>query len=111
MELLHILGIKVEETDKPITLAVEGYTITSFARDSVKWEGINPVTVQSKVTPLEKIFAKGSFIVKLDQKNANYAVILLEPESENGFVNLEVTKTSLGKELPYYRLEKGKPTK
>ena len=108
VELLHILGIKVDVTDKPITLPVEGYTVTSLIKDSVKWEGVYPVTVQTKLTPLEKTFAKGSFVVKLDQKNANYAVILLEPESENGFVNMAVTNASMGNELPFYRLVKGK---
>jgi hypothetical protein len=57
---------------------------------------------------LVKTFPAGSFVVKLNQKYANYAVILLEPESENGFVNMAVTKTAQGKELPYYRFEKGK---
>jgi len=106
--LLRIFGIKVDETEKPITIMVEGYTITRLTKDSVKWEGLYPVTVQTQLTQLEKTFPKGSFVVKLDQKNANYAVILLEPESENGFVNMAITETSPGKELPYYRLGKAK---
>ncbi len=105
---LEILGIEVTKTMNPVSLNVDSYTITKYDAEKVKWEGIYPVVVQSKLTPAVKTFPAGSFVVKLNQKYANYAVILLEPESENGFVNMEVTKTALGSELPIYRLEKGK---
>jgi hypothetical protein len=91
-----------------MTLSVESYTISSYSEEKIKWEGIYPVIVQSKPTPLVKTFPAESYVVRLDQKNANYAVILLEPEAENGFVNMAITKTAMGKELPFYRLEKGK---
>ena len=106
--MLKILGVAVEKIDKPLILPVEAYTISKYEADKVKWEGIFPVTVQSAIAPVVKTFPIGSFIVKLNQKNANYAVILLEPESENGFVNSAVTKTAKGWELPFYRVEKGK---
>jgi len=105
---MEILGLQVTKTLKPLTLSVNSYTISSYDEEKIKWEGIFPVNVQSKLTHLVKTFPAGSFVVRLDQKYANYAVILLEPESENGFVNMAVTKTALGKELPYYRFEKGK---
>jgi hypothetical protein len=108
VEMLKILGVAVEKIDKPLILPVEAYTISKYEADKVKWEGIFPVTVQSAIAPVVKTFPIGSFIVKLNQKNANYAVILLEPESENGFVNSAVTKTAKGWELPFYRVEKGK---
>lgn len=105
---MEILGIQVTKTDKPMKLSVESYMISSYNKEKIKWEEIYPVTVQSKLTSSVKTFPIGSFVVKLDQKYANYAVILLEPESENGFVNMAITKTALGMELPFYRLEKGK---
>lgn len=105
---MEILGIRVTNTDKPMTLSVESYTISSYMEEKIKWEDIYPVIVQSKLTSSMKSFPAGSFVVELDQKNANYAVILLEPEAENGFVNMAITKTALGNELPFYRLEKGK---
>jgi hypothetical protein len=104
--MLKILGVAVDQIDKPLTLPVQAYTIISYNEDKVKWEGIFPVTVQSTIAPVVKVFQAGSFVVKLNQKNANYATILLEPESENGFVNSAVTKTAKGKELPFYRVEK-----
>ena len=105
---LEILGIQVTKTLKPLTLSVNSYTISSYEEDKIKWEGIYPVTVQTKLARVVKTFPAGSFVVKLNQKYANYAVILLEPESENGFVNMAITKTAPGKELPVYRLDKGK---
>ena len=106
--ILRIFGLTVTETDKQMTVPVISYTTSSYIIDKEKWEGIYPVTVQTKISQIQKSFPTGSFIVKLDQKNANYAVILLEPESENGFVNMAITKTSLGEQLPFYRLENGK---
>jgi hypothetical protein len=107
VDMLKILGVAVDKMDKPMTLSVQAYTISSYNEDKVKWEGIFPVVVQSAVSSAMKTFPTGSFVVKLNQKNANYAVILLEPESENGFVNSAVTKTAKGRELPFYRVEKG----
>jgi len=105
---MEILGLQVTKTNNPMTLSVGSYTISSYIEDKIKWEDIYPVNVQTILIPSVKTFPAGSFVVKLDQKNANFAVILLEPESENGFVNMAITKTALGKELPFYRLEKGK---
>ena len=107
-EVLRILGINVMVTDKNVTLPVESYTVTSYKEETVEWEGIFPVTVLTRLAPATRTFPKGSFIVRLDQKNANYIGTLLEPESENSFVYSSLTKTALGKELPYYRMEKGK---
>lgn len=106
VEILKILGVVAEKLDKPLTVQVEAYTISNYIEDKIKWEGIFPVTVESTIALVEKTFPVGSYVVKLNQKNANYAVILLEPESENGFVNSAVTKTAKGRELPFYRVEK-----
>jgi hypothetical protein len=107
-ERLRILGLEVGETVKSITIPVERYLITKKAADTVKWEGIYPVQVESAVNVVTKTFPPGSLIVDLAQKNANYAVTLLEPESDNGFVNYCVTKTAAGTELPFYRFLNGK---
>ena len=107
-EILRILGLTVTEIEKQMIVPVMSYTTSSYIVDEEKWEGIYPVTVQTKVALVRKSFPSGSFVVKLDQKNANYAVILVEPESENGFVNMAITKTGLGEQLPFYRLENGK---
>ena len=91
-----------------MTVPVEGFTVTSYKEETVEWEGLFPVTVQTKLAPVTKTFPAGSYIVRLDQKNGNYIGTLIEPESENSFVYSALTKTAMGKELPYYRFEKGK---
>jgi hypothetical protein len=108
VEKMEILGIRVTKTEQPMTLSVESYTISSYDAETTEWEDIYPVTVRTKLTTFVKTFPAGSFVVRLDQENANYAVILLEPESENGFVNMAITKTASGRELPVYRLTNGK---
>ncbi len=108
VEILRILGIKIQVSENDITLPVTGYTVASYKSEPEEWEGIHPVTVQTKLAPVTRAFPAGSFIVRLDQKNANYIGTLIEPESENSFVYSALTITAPGKELPYYRMEKGK---
>lgn len=108
VEVLKTLGINVLVSDKSMTLPVESFTVTSYKEETIEWEGLFPVTVQTNLTPVTKNFPAGSYIVRLDQKNANYIGTLVEPESENSFVYSAITKTAMGKELPYYRFEKGK---
>ena len=70
------------------------------------WEKIQRVTVHTEVEAGEKEFPAGSWLVRLDQENANYAVSVLEPESENGFVSFRVTEARTGETLPIYRIIK-----
>ena len=108
VERLRILGVKVEETEKSITIPVENYMIIKKVEETVKWEGIYPVQVEATLNELTKTFPAGSYVIRLAQENANFAVTLLEPESENGFVNYCVTKSAIGSELPVYRFVSGK---
>ena len=108
VEILKTLGINILVSNKSMTVPVEGFTVTSYKEETVEWEGLFPVTVQTKLAPVTKTFPAGSYIVRLDQKNGNYIGTLIEPESENSFVYSALTKTAMGKELPYYRFEKGK---
>ena len=70
------------------------------------WEKIRRVTVRTEVTPLEKEFPAGTYVVRLDQENANFAVSVLEPEAENGFVSFRVVEAQEGRTLPICRLLK-----
>ena len=68
------------------------------------WEKIHRVTVRTEVTAARREFPAGTWLVRLDQENANYAVSVLEPESENGFVSFRVTEAQEGETLPIYRV-------
>lgn len=103
--ILEILGVKVEKIVQPLFLKVEQYTITSYKKETTLWENIYPVEVKVTTQEVKKEFPPGSYIIRLKQKNANYAVTLLEPESENGFVSFNVINATVGQELPIYRSE------
>ena len=103
IRILETLGLTVKRIEKPITKEVESYVITAVDELPL-WEKIYPVRVKSTVIKRTKTFPRGYYIVPLNQKNANYAVTLLEPESDNGFIPFRVVHAQAGKELPIYRV-------
>lgn len=103
VRILETLGVKTEKTNKQLTVEVESYSVTEYEEATVLWEKIYPVKVKTVTRKIKKNFPPGSYIIPLNQKNANYAVTLLEPESMNGFISFQVIKTKAGDELPIYR--------
>ncbi|MBR0222719.1 MAG: hypothetical protein IJL93_00415, partial [Bacteroidales bacterium] len=101
---LRTLGLTVETLKSPKKFRVESYRVTERTEAEKVWEKIHRVTVRTEVTAGEREFPAGTWLVRLDQENANYAVSVLEPESENGFVSFRVTEAREGETLPIYRL-------
>ena len=106
VENLRTLGLTVEQLDAPKRCRVETYRVTEREEADTPWEKIRRVTVHTEVTPLEKEFPAGTYVVRLDQENANFAVSVLEPEAENGFVSFRVVEAQEGRTLPICRLLK-----
>jgi hypothetical protein len=106
VENLRTLGLTVEQLDAPKRCRVETYRVTEREEADTPWEKIRRVTVRTEVTPLEKEFPAGTYVVRLDQENANFAVSVLEPEAENGFVSFRVVEAQEGRTLPICRLLK-----
>lgn len=105
-EKLRLLGVEVEQIEKPFTANVQKYIVSEQKADPKEWERIHPVRVTIRLMEEKKTFPAGCFLIRLAQKNANLAVTLLEPESENGFVHFRVIEAREGKELPVYRVQK-----
>lgn len=101
---LRTLGLKVEQLKAPKKFNVECYRVTERTEAEKAWEKIHRVTVRTEVTAARREFPAGTWLVRLDQENANYAVSVLEPESENGFVSFRVTEAQEGETLPIYRV-------
>ena len=101
---LRTLGLTVEELKTPKRFRVESYRVTERTEAEKAWEKIHRVTVRTEVSAGEREFPAGTWLVRLDQENANFAVSVLEPESENGFVSFRVTEAREGGILPIYRL-------
>mgnify|MGYP005840242429 CR=1 FL=1 len=105
-EILRLLGLKLEPVKSNQKYRVESYTVSEYKEDDTVWEGIRRVKVSTVLSFGKRRFQEGSWYVDLAQKNANYAVSLLEPESANGFVSYRVTETGPGQELKIHRVMK-----
>ena len=107
IQKLSLLGLQIEKISKPETLKVTGYKITQCDTTKLKDRfATAEVTTSLKEENIE--FPAGSFVVWLNQKNANLAVSVLEPEAPNGFVNYGVLKVQTGEILPVYRYSETK---
>ena len=106
VENLRTLGMQVEELKAPQRFQIESFRVTRREEAGKAWEKIHRVSVRTEVSADEREFPAGTYLVRLDQENANYAVSVLEPESENGFVSFRVTEAQEGETLPIYRLIK-----
>jgi hypothetical protein len=100
---LKTLGITVMQLAEAQSIEVEAYIITKYKRESYPYEGIHPQNVETKVTTKTISFPAGSSVITLDQRKSNLSAVVLEPETNSGFVHFEVIKTKLGEELPIYR--------
>ena len=106
VENLRTLGLDVEELTEPRTFLVEEYKVASREEAGALWEKIRRVTVRTETAQARREFPAGTYVVRLDQENANYAVSVLEPEAENGFVSFRVVEAQEGRTLPICRLLK-----
>lgn len=106
VRILEALGVKATKTTQPLSMKVEQYTVTSYTKATTPWENIYPVKAEATTQEITREFPAGSYLVDLKQKNANHAVTLLEPESDNAFVAFNVIQAAVGQVLPVYRLRK-----
>ena len=106
IEILSLLGLQFEQLKKKKKYNVESFIITEYKEADAEWEKIKTVSATAETLNRNKVFAKGSYYVDLHQKNANYAVSLLEPESVNGFVSYRVSAAAPGDTLSFHRVIK-----
>ena len=104
VENLQILGVEVEKVGEDHEVTAESYKVTKYNESDTVWESIKKVSVNTEIVKEKIVCKKGGYIVRLNQDNANYAVSVLEPESENGFVSFRVVEAKLGEMLPIHRL-------
>jgi hypothetical protein len=106
VEKLRALGATVETLDKESSELVERYTVSSYNRKSLKYEGMNLQTVRTTVSAETMTFPAGTYRVPMEQRRANLIAEVLEPEAPNSFVSFGVLKTEQGAILPIYRIKK-----
>lgn len=101
---LRDLGISVETLDDAKSIDAEAYIIKDYRESEEKFEGFYEQIVKTDIIQKKFYLPKGSFIVKMNQRNSNLAAMVLEPEAENGFVRYHLLPVKQDEELPVYRI-------
>jgi hypothetical protein len=104
IQKLQTLGVKIEFLEEDKTYKVETYEVASLHRKPIRYEKMKLQTVEANLKKEEKTFNKGTAIVMMNQRRANIAAEVLEPEAPNSFVSFGILKTNKGETLPIYRL-------
>ena len=100
---LKILGLAVETLTTEKEIEVESYYVSEYSIDNVKDEGVYQQKVKTTINIEKKSFAKGTFIIYMNQENCGLAIETIEPEGHNSFVNFSVLITKKDEKLPIYR--------
>ena len=103
---LKILGVTVETLDTDQSIEVQTYKVTTFNRDTKKYEKMNLQSVETALSTKTIQFPKGTFKVGMNQRKSNIIIEVLEPEAPNSFVSFGVLKTEMNQTLPIYRITK-----
>lgn len=103
-EKLQQMGVSVETLQEEQVMSGESYTITQYKKGNTQFENFFEQIVETQLQQKSITLPKGTFIINMDQRNANLAAVALEPEAENGFIRYNVLPTENGVELPIYRI-------
>lgn len=106
IERLHCLGIILDSVLAIQDIDVEQYVIEDYLQESMKYEGVFMQKVKAKTEIISLNINKDWLILDMDQRKANLAIEVLEPEAPNSFVSYSIIPTEKGDILPIYRLNK-----
>jgi hypothetical protein len=97
-EKLNILGVEIDTLKNDMELKAEVLKMDLYTSNSESVKG--PVFILSKQI---KLFPKGSFVISMEQKNANVVISTLEPEMECGYFSYKMIVSKSDGEIPVYR--------
>ncbi len=103
IDKLKILGVTVELLENEKEVEVESYLVIEYSIDNEKEEGVYQQKVKTTINSGKKVFAKGTYIVYMNQENCALAIETLEPEAPNSFIHFNVLPTKKDQKLPIYR--------
>ncbi|WP_455662070.1 M14 family metallopeptidase [Pradoshia sp.] len=103
---LKVLGVKVEKLRNRSSLSVESYMVTDNKVSTQLESGHYTNQVKTEVSTKKKTFPAGSYVFKMDQHNANYIALALEPEGVDSYVTFNFISVEKGDEIPVYRYMK-----
>lgn len=85
--LLKKHGVIVKQLPASKVFSGEVFTISQLTKAERKFEGHHLVRLEGSFVPAKQRYKKGDYIVDLAQPLANLIFYLLEPQSDDGFVN------------------------
>lgn len=103
VEKLSVLGVSHRVLPASISIEVETYAVKQYEKATEKDEGVFQQKVKTEVQTETRILPKGTYIIPMDQENANLVIEVLEPEAPNSFVTFGVLPTFKDANLPIYR--------
>lgn len=109
---LKMLGLKLDSLSSEKELEVEAYQLNAMATQEPAEPSGNDVEedtdkpIPSAFTRIDKrTFPPGTYVIEVKQPRGNLACEVLEPENQNGFVEMKVI-VQKGQELPVFRYTK-----
>jgi hypothetical protein len=103
IEKLKILGISCEVLKENRIVEVEAYSVSEYEKAIEKDEGVFQQKVKTQVNTQSISFSAGTYLIRMNQKNANLVIEVLEPEAPNSFVSFGILPTHKNAVLPIYR--------
>lgn len=99
-------GIEVEELREDLELAVESYRLEALDYEEQLYEGRRLARLEVRVEPETNWVRAGTRVVRCAQPLGNLAVVLLEPEAEDGLARWGMLdgQLRLGERVPVLRL-------
>ncbi|HEU0186146.1 MAG TPA: M14 family metallopeptidase, partial [Blastocatellia bacterium] len=103
-------GVAIEELTEPLTTEVESFVIDEVKKGRA-FRGHAEVKLDGRMQKETVQFPAGSILVRTSQPSASLIFYLLEPESDDGFLNWNFLDPYLekGKTYPIYRLRSETP--
>ncbi|MBK5485276.1 DUF2817 domain-containing protein [Peribacillus sp. TH16] len=100
---LQLLGVQVKKLKKPVKLSVESYKVKDLKVSTTLESGHTTKEVTTNVSAKKQEFPRGSYVFNMDQPDANFISLALEPEGIDSYVTFNFIPAVKGGELPIYR--------
>ncbi|MGH9347093.1 MAG: M14 family metallopeptidase [Vicinamibacterales bacterium] len=95
IERLQAHGVRMTRTDASLTLKLQQFRIDSSTTAERAFEQHHERTVTGEYESVDKTVPAGTFVVRVDQPLGRLVFYLLEPRSDDGFVNWNVLDEAL----------------
>jgi len=103
---LRLHGVTVVRTTEPTTLAVERFLVDSMAKAPRPFQGHQEVTLSGRWSRTQETVPAGAWMVPTGTSRDRLAMLLLEPESDDGLAtwNLLDAGLAVGQVAPVWRV-------